>query len=381
MPRRLLEQLDEQLMLSAWRRRSTRRGGDGLRRAPAFGSETSQGALMMPYAIGFHFMGLGDLGWAECRPSGGSGGGGRWAAVDGKGMPGGRRRAVCEPCGSKGRCRVIAQTLCAARVGPVRACVRARARGVCLRQLLRLWSSTPSSVRLDWPTHTHTLGPSVMRPSPHPVHTTSQLAHKHPHACTCTQPAGSLSPHTRIRPHPAAHTQILTFSLCSLTQILAYVSKVRDIGCSVDNGAFTMADVESNIVRCPDQAAAHKMIDGGCRLGGGRARGNAGGAREREWMWLVDASTSLPPTTTPLPTPSAINEVRTRGESCGGEVTCVVRRCPKGLGSPVFDKLEAELGKAMMSLPATKVGWLRGCKYQPKLNQNQRKRAEHRQRC
>ena len=52
---------------------------------------------------------------------------------------------------------------------------------------------------------------------------------------------------------------------------------------------------------------------------------------------------------------AAINEVRTRGESCGGEVTCVVRNCPKGLGSPVFDKLEAELAKAMLSLPATKV--------------------------
>lgn len=43
-----------------------------------------------------------------------------------------------------------------------------------------------------------------------------------------------------------------------------------------------------------------------------------------------------------------------RGDSCGGEVTCVVRGCPKGLGSPVFDKLEAELAKAFMSLPASK---------------------------
>jgi chorismate synthase len=50
-----------------------------------------------------------------------------------------------------------------------------------------------------------------------------------------------------------------------------------------------------------------------------------------------------------------INEVRVRGESCGGVVTCVVRNCPKGLGNPVFDKLEAELAKAMLSLPATKV--------------------------
>ncbi|KAI8475939.1 MAG: chorismate synthase [Monoraphidium minutum] len=95
------------------------------------------------------------------------------------------------------------------------------------------------------------------------------------------------------------------------TEVLAYVSRVREIGCAVDEDKFTLEDVESNIVRCPDQDAAQKMID-------------------------------------------AINEVRNRGDSCGGEVTCVVRRCPKGLGSPVFDKLEAELAKALMSLPATK---------------------------
>lgn len=95
------------------------------------------------------------------------------------------------------------------------------------------------------------------------------------------------------------------------TEILAYVNRVRDVTSNVDHSKFTMADVESNMVRCPDQEAAAKMID-------------------------------------------TINEVRTRGESCGGEVTCVVRNCPKGLGSPVFDKLEAELAKAMLSLPATK---------------------------
>jgi chorismate synthase len=63
------------------------------------------------------------------------------------------------------------------------------------------------------------------------------------------------------------------------------------------------------------------------------------------------ASPASPP---PARRIAAINEVRNRGDSCGGEVTCVVRRCPKGLGSPVFDKLEAELAKALMSLPATK---------------------------
>lgn len=95
------------------------------------------------------------------------------------------------------------------------------------------------------------------------------------------------------------------------TEVLGYVNRVADVESNVDNASFTMADVESNMVRCPDQDAATKMID-------------------------------------------AINKVRTRGESCGGEVTCVVRRCPKGLGTPVFSKLEAELALAMMSLPATK---------------------------
>jgi len=95
------------------------------------------------------------------------------------------------------------------------------------------------------------------------------------------------------------------------TEVLAYVNRVRDVGCDVDNSSFTMEDVESNICRCPDPVAAEEMI-------------------------------------------KAIDEVRTRGESCGGEVTCVVRGCPRGLGAPVFDKLEAELAKALMSLPATK---------------------------
>ncbi|KAF8056235.1 CS2 [Scenedesmus sp. PABB004] len=95
------------------------------------------------------------------------------------------------------------------------------------------------------------------------------------------------------------------------TEILAFVSGVLDVESNVDLASFTLEDVESNIVRCPDQAAAQKMID-------------------------------------------VINDVRNRGESCGGVVTCVVRGCPKGLGAPVFDKLEAELAKAMLSLPATK---------------------------
>src|SRR5690606_36677358 len=51
---------------------------------------------------------------------------------------------------------------------------------------------------------------------------------------------------------------------------------------------------------------------------------------------------------------SRIKEVRAEGNSVGGVVECVIRGCPPGLGEPVFDKLEAELAKAMLSLPATK---------------------------
>jgi len=50
----------------------------------------------------------------------------------------------------------------------------------------------------------------------------------------------------------------------------------------------------------------------------------------------------------------AIDDVRTKDDSVGGVVTCIVRNVPRGLGAIVFDKLEAELAKALMSLPATK---------------------------
>uniref|UniRef100_A0A7S1SN99 Chorismate synthase n=1 Tax=Tetraselmis chuii TaxID=63592 RepID=A0A7S1SN99_9CHLO len=97
------------------------------------------------------------------------------------------------------------------------------------------------------------------------------------------------------------------------TEVLAYVNRVRNVTCDgkVDNSTFTMDEVEANIVRCPHPESAEAMI-------------------------------------------VAVDEVRNKGESCGGEVTCVVRGCPRGLGAPVFDKLEAELAKALMSLPATK---------------------------
>ena len=95
-------------------------------------------------------------------------------------------------------------------------------------------------------------------------------------------------------------------------EVLAYVSKVQDIEAeNVDVDTFTMDDVDANMVRCPDAASADKML-------------------------------------------ARIDEIRKSGNSIGGVVTCVARNGPAGLGAPVFDKLEADLAKACMSIPAAK---------------------------
>ncbi|KAF9605366.1 hypothetical protein IFM89_016919 [Coptis chinensis] len=98
------------------------------------------------------------------------------------------------------------------------------------------------------------------------------------------------------------------------TEVLAYVSQVHKVVLPegvVDHETLTLNQIESNIVRCPDPEYVEKMI-------------------------------------------AAIDTIRVRGDSVGGVVTCIARNVPRGLGSPVFDKLEAELSKAVMSLPATK---------------------------
>ncbi|XAR72094.1 Chorismate synthase [Bertholletia excelsa] len=98
------------------------------------------------------------------------------------------------------------------------------------------------------------------------------------------------------------------------TEILAYVSQVHKVVLPedlIDHENLTLDQIESNIVRCPNPEYAEKMI-------------------------------------------AAIDDVRVRGDSVGGVVTCIARNVPRGLGSPVFDKLEAELAKAALSLPATK---------------------------
>ncbi|MEI6351677.1 MAG: chorismate synthase [Verrucomicrobiota bacterium] len=94
-------------------------------------------------------------------------------------------------------------------------------------------------------------------------------------------------------------------------EIVAYVKSIHEIEAKVDPATVTFEEVENNIVRCPDPEAVPAMIE-------------------------------------------FIKKIRSEGDSVGGIVECVIRGVPAGLGEPVFDKLEADLAKAMMSLPATK---------------------------
>ena len=94
-------------------------------------------------------------------------------------------------------------------------------------------------------------------------------------------------------------------------EIVAYVIGVNEIAATVSSGMVTRAEVEASPVRCPDVGAARKMLE-------------------------------------------AIEEARSDGDSVGGIIECVLRGVPPGLGEPVFDKLEADLAKAMLSLPASK---------------------------
>ncbi len=102
-------------------------------------------------------------------------------------------------------------------------------------------------------------------------------------------------------------------SLAGSVEIRAYLTQVHDI--SVPARALeefpTLADVEATPVRCPHPATAGKMI-------------------------------------------ARIKQVRSAGDSVGGVIRCRIRGVPPGLGEPVFDRLEADLAKAMLSLPATK---------------------------
>lgn len=94
-------------------------------------------------------------------------------------------------------------------------------------------------------------------------------------------------------------------------EIVAWVDRVHDVGARVDPASVTAAQVEESGVRCPDPDASAAM----------EAR---------------------------------ILEARAAGDSVGGVIRAVARGVPAGLGEPVFDKLEAELARAMLSLPAAK---------------------------
>ncbi len=94
-------------------------------------------------------------------------------------------------------------------------------------------------------------------------------------------------------------------------EIRAFVTQIHDITAPAVTKFPTLAQVEASAVRCPHPATAAKMI-------------------------------------------ARIKQVRARGDSVGGVIECRVKGVPVGLGEPVFDRLEADLAKAMLSLPATK---------------------------
>jgi chorismate synthase len=94
-------------------------------------------------------------------------------------------------------------------------------------------------------------------------------------------------------------------------EVLAYVKQVQRIIAQVDPEQVNAPQIEANIVRCPEPAAAERML----RL---------------------------------------IERMRKAGDTVGGIVEGVARGVPAGWGEPVFDRLEADLAKAMLSLPASK---------------------------
>jgi chorismate synthase len=94
-------------------------------------------------------------------------------------------------------------------------------------------------------------------------------------------------------------------------KIDAWVRQVGEIICKTPYTSLDLGKTEATPVRCPDLETAIEMI-------------------------------------------KLINEIKKAGDTVGGVVACVIKGCPAGLGEPVFDKLHAELGKAMLSINACK---------------------------
>lgn len=100
-------------------------------------------------------------------------------------------------------------------------------------------------------------------------------------------------------------------ALAAGVEIRAFVARIHDIEMPARDAFPSLEEVEASAVRCPDPATAEQMID-------------------------------------------RIKHVRREGDSVGGVIECRIRNVPPGLGEPVFDRLDADLAKAMLSLPATK---------------------------
>lgn len=94
-------------------------------------------------------------------------------------------------------------------------------------------------------------------------------------------------------------------------EIVAWVRRIHDLEAILDPAAVQREAVEAQIVRCPDPEVAARMVE-------------------------------------------RIHQLKEQGDSVGGVIEAVARRLPVGLGEPVFDRLEAELARAMLSLPAVK---------------------------
>jgi chorismate synthase len=100
-------------------------------------------------------------------------------------------------------------------------------------------------------------------------------------------------------------------TLCPGIEVLAWVKTIQHLTAEVDAASVSKETIEGNIVRTGDPAMVEAMI-------------------------------------------AHIKAVRADGNSVGGVIECVIRNAPAGLGEPIFDKLEADLAKAMLSIPATK---------------------------
>ena len=109
----------------------------------------------------------------------------------------------------------------------------------------------------------------------------------------------------------AAVAQVLIAQIHPELEILAFVERVQDIEATVNLNEIKKQDIEQSTIRCPDKNAEVLM-------------------KER------------------------ILAVKQEGDSVGGLIRCIIRNVPVGLGEPVFDKLEADLAGAMLSLPASK---------------------------